>query len=197
MRELIIESSDAHKDLETLRCSISTEQRSISQLEMDSEGPVSTNDAHAVKIVEMVRDIQETIARKEQILIQVNSSSEDYTAEVSQLQQLLNAINDQIGTYVCLHRTVQAIYKESDTHMPIDRHQHQCLGASTRLEDLQLKRNNLEQKIVIINAETASLEELLLFCVREKNDAEAKAVQTAEGTRYFFCSTVFPYMILL
>eukprot|EP01036_Dinobryon_divergens_P029479 gene29479-38582_t len=155
-----------YADLETLRYSISTEQRSISQLEIESERILSTSNADAEKIFEMVQDIQEKITHNERILTQVSSSSEDYTVEVSQLQRLLIAINDHIDRHIC-----------------------QCLGESIRSEDLRLKRSDLQQKVVIVNAETASLEELLRFCVREKNDAETNAMQTAEENEQNYSKT--------
>jgi hypothetical protein len=99
---LIIESFDVHKDLETLRNSIRTEQRSISQLEIDSERILSTSNADAEKIVEMVQYRKEKITRNERILTQVSSSSENCSVEESQLHGLLSAINDHIGSYICI-----------------------------------------------------------------------------------------------
>ena len=127
--ELIIESFDAHKDLETLRYSISTEQRSISQLEIESERILSTSNADAEKIFEMVQDIQEKITHNERILTQVSSSSEDYTVEVSQLQRLLIAINDHIGTYICITSScyylgIRHSYVNRSSYLPMSRRKH-------------------------------------------------------------------------
>ena len=86
-------------DLKTFNETISNEQHIISQLmvDADSEGIVGANVRMSEKIIDDVRSLQQNTALSERVLAQVQSSTEDCVAEVSQLQLLLNAINDQIG----------------------------------------------------------------------------------------------------
>ena len=51
----------------------------------------------AAKKIDEVRNMQQNTATDERVLAQVQSSKDDCVAEVSQLQLLLNAINEQIG----------------------------------------------------------------------------------------------------
>lgn len=86
-------------DIKTFNEIISNEQHIISQLMVDAngEGVVGANARMTEKIVDDVRDLQQNTALSERVLAQVQSAREDCDDEVSQLQLLLNAINDQIG----------------------------------------------------------------------------------------------------
>lgn len=125
---IFAESYDIHVDLKTFNETISNEQHIISQLmvDADSEGIVGANVRMSEKIIDDIRSLQQNTALNERVLAQVQSSTEDCVAEVSQLQLLLNAINDQIGMFLdllyCVVNYNRLQYRSSSA--PINKFKH-------------------------------------------------------------------------